>query len=377
MAILLATLLSPALQAQQETSDPKTWSPERIARAKEVKFSTVTLSAEEMETARRQMENTGQINIENIRKGIVGPRPGDPSPPLSATDINGRVTTLDDLRGKYILVDVWATWCTPCRAEIPHLQALEEKFKDKDIALVSISVDADKQKWSETIKNNHLTGLQLWIGQESDFAAAYSINAIPRFILLDKQGNIISPYITRRPSGPDLAPTLEALLDGNIDAPTAAAYLKNGFPRESIAGKPAPAFRYPDINGKEHALDDFRGKYLLVDLWATWCGFCVREIPHMKTLEEKMAGKNIALVSISVDTDKNAWEKYTRDNQLPGIQLHAGDDKTFTAPFDINGIPRFILLDRQGNVLDPDMKLRPSNPALLPYLESLEGIHAF
>jgi phosphoribosylanthranilate isomerase len=100
----------------------------------------------------------------------------------------------------------------------------------------------------------------------------------------------------------------------------------------------------------------------------------VQEIPHLKALEEKMAGRNIAFVSISVDSDKSVWEKYAREKQLTGIQLHAGDDKSFTAPFEINGIPRFILIDKQGNVLDPQMKLRPSNPDLLPFLETLEGI---
>ncbi|MDR2413982.1 MAG: TlpA family protein disulfide reductase, partial [Odoribacteraceae bacterium] len=301
-------------------------------------------------------------------------RAGEPSPALSAENVDGRVVTLDDLPGTYLLIDAWATWCSPCRAEIPHLQAMEEKFKNKEISLVSISVDADKEKWRDMVKNDNMTGIQLWIGPESDFADAYAINAIPRFILLDKERKIMSANITRRPSGPDLAPVLEALLDGEIDKPTATRYLKNGFPRESMTGKPAPAFRYPDATGKEFSLDDFRGKYILVDLWATWCGFCVREIPHLKTLEQKMTGKNIAFVSISVDENKDAWEKYARENQLTGVQLHAGNDKSFTAPFELNGIPRFILIDRQGNVLDPNMQFRPSNPGLLPLLENLEGI---
>jgi thiol-disulfide isomerase/thioredoxin len=251
---------------------------------------------------------------------------------------------------------------------------MQEALAGKPIALVSISIDADRDKWANAVRDEHLTGHQLWIGDKSEFSTAYSINAIPRFILLDKNGKIMSPSFNRRPSGPDLLPTLEALLDGSINESTAITYLKTGFPRESLIGKPSPDFRYPDASGKEHALADFRGKYVMVDLWATWCGFCVQEFPHMKTLEEKMRGRAIAFVSISVDADKAAWHKYLEEHDLSGVQLYAGEDKSFSAPFDINGIPRFILIAPDGTVIDPNLALRPSNPNLIPYLETLDGI---
>jgi thiol-disulfide isomerase/thioredoxin len=339
-----------------------------------VKTTTLTLSDEEKKIMNQQVEATGQFDLEKVRQGVVGPRPGDPSPAIAAENVNGQAVTLADFRGKYVLIDVWATWCAPCRAEIPSLKAMEEKFAGKDLAFVSLSVDADKEAWRKMVNDDHMTGAQLWIGQKNDFSTAYLINAIPRFILLDKEGNILNGNVTRRPSGPDLLPTLEALLDGKIDEATAMAYLKAGFPRESMVGKPSPDFRYPDIDGKEIALPDFRGKYVMVDLWATWCGFCIQEIPHLQALEEKMHGKNIAFVSISTDADKSKWEAYVKEKQLTGIQIYAGEDKSFTTPFDVNGIPRFILIDKQGNVLDPYMKLRPSNPELSPFLESLEGI---
>jgi thiol-disulfide isomerase/thioredoxin len=142
----------------------------------------------------------------------------------------------------------------------------------------------------------------------------------------------------------------------------------------AVKGKPSPDFRYPDINGKEYALSDFHSKYVLIDLWTTWCGFCLLEIPDLAALEEKMHGKNIVFVSISLDADKEKWEKYVKDQQLTGLQLYAGNDRSFIDPYEVKSIPRFILIDRQGNVLDPRMDLRPSSPGLHPFLEALEGI---
>ncbi|MDR1719420.1 MAG: TlpA family protein disulfide reductase [Dysgonamonadaceae bacterium] len=391
MALVMLGLASFAVQAQVQTGtrtetqkqtqaekddDPSTWSQERIERAKAVLASRVTyeMTPEESAIAKQQMESTGQIDMEKVRQGIAGPKTGDPSPALNAEDIHGKTVTLGNFRGKYVLIDVWATWCAPCRAEIPSLKALEAKFTDKDIAFVSISVDENKEKWQKMVKDDQMTGTQLWVGHKSQFADDYMIKSIPRFILLDKEGKILNGNILRRPSGQDLPPTLEALLDGKINEDTAKVYLKNGFPRESLVGKPSPAFRYPDINDRLITLEDFRGKYVLIDLWATWCGFCIKEIPHLKTIEEKMQGRNIAFVSISVDADKNKWQKMVRDQQLSGVQLYAGEDKSFTAPFDVNGIPRFILLDKEGKVIDPQMSIRPSNPDIYPLLERLEGL---
>ena len=78
--------------------------------------------------------------------------------------------------------------------------------------------------------------------------------------------------------------------------------------KELKEGDQAPTFKYLDINGKEVSLSDLKGKYVYIDIWATWCGPCTGELPHLKELEKKMHGKKIVFVSISCDKDKAAWE---------------------------------------------------------------------
>lgn len=127
------------------------------------------------------------------------------------------------------------------------------------------------------------------------------------------------------------------------------------------AGMPSPSFEYLDIDGKTVKLSDLRGKYVYIDVWATWCGPCRGELPHLKKLEEKYHGKDIHFVSISTDKDKKAWENMVRKDQMKGIQLHQGGDRSFSKAYIINGIPRFILIDREGKIISADMT-RPSNP---------------
>lgn len=132
-------------------------------------------------------------------------------------------------------------------------------------------------------------------------------------------------------------------------------------------GEPSPKFNYPNIKGENVSLDDLKGKYVYVDVWATWCGPCKREIPFLKELDNEYKDKNIAIVSLSIDKaeHKEKWMKMVADEDLKGIQIMADKDwsSDFVTSYNITGIPRFILIDNEGNILDANAP-RPSDPRL-------------
>ncbi|WP_241739527.1 TlpA family protein disulfide reductase [Aestuariibaculum marinum] len=131
-------------------------------------------------------------------------------------DINGNPVSFKDFRGKYVYIDIWATWCGPCKAQIPYLKELEHAYKGKDIVFMSISVDniKDKQKWKDFVKSEALGGVQLMADKDfgSGITQNYEINAIPRFLLFDKEGKIISTDALR-PSDPLLKEQFDTLLN--------------------------------------------------------------------------------------------------------------------------------------------------------------------
>lgn len=139
---------------------------------------------------------------------------GNPSPKFSFENIDSSTTSLDDLNGKNVYIDVWATWCGPCIAEIPALKELEKTYHGKNIEFVSISIDdyKDKEKWKKMVENKELKGTQLIADKDwkSDFVKQYAINGIPRFILLDTEGNIVSADAPR-PSDPKIREMLNRL----------------------------------------------------------------------------------------------------------------------------------------------------------------------
>ena len=132
-----------------------------------------------------------------------------------------------------------------------------------------------------------------------------------------------------------------------------------------LRGKAIPDFTFIDTAGNEIALSRFKGKYVYIDCWATWCGPCRAQIPHLKKLEERYAGKDIAFVSISSDSNREKWQRTVRDERLGGAQLieKCPTNSPFSEYFKISGIPRFIILDKEGRVYDANAP-RPSDPAI-------------
>lgn len=136
-------------------------------------------------------------------------------------------------------------------------------------------------------------------------------------------------------------------------------------------GEMSPDFSLADRNGKVHHLNDFKGKLVYIDVWATWCGPCIAEMPHMEKLQDSLKGEDIVFVSICKSDERASWEKFLDKKQPGGVQLFAEyDEKEFFDAYVIQGIPRFILLDREGRIVDPDAK-RPSDPKLIGIIRSL------
>lgn len=140
------------------------------------------------------------------------------------------------------------------------------------------------------------------------------------------------------------------------------------------AGTLSPAFDYENHKGGKTSLESLKGKYVYIDVWATWCGPCLRELPALQKVEETYEGKNIEFVSLSVDTKKDyeKWKKMVTDKQMGGIQIIADNDwnSQFAIDYAIVSIPRFILLDPQGKIVSADAP-RPSDPELPKLLSTL------
>ncbi len=139
-------------------------------------------------------------------------------------------------------------------------------------------------------------------------------------------------------------------------------------------GMPAPGFNCVDADGKEYQLKDFQGKYVYLDIWATWCGPCRKEIPELEKLNHDYAGKNINIISISVDNTQEPWKEMLEERKLTGIQLYAPDawKSEVAKAYKVRSIPRFILIDKEGKMINARAPQPSGN--IREVLDRLEGI---
>ncbi|WP_343590864.1 redoxin domain-containing protein [Flavobacterium sp.] len=151
-----------------------------------------------------EMAKSLEADIENMKKGV----PGAPAGPFNTVDINGNPLKLEDFKGKYLLVDFWASWCVPCRKGNPHLLKLYGEYKPKGLEILGVS-DDDRahDKWRKAVEKD---GIGVWkhvlrgyelkegtyekINPEKDISEGYNIHVLPTKILVDPNGIIVARY---------------------------------------------------------------------------------------------------------------------------------------------------------------------------------------
>jgi peroxiredoxin len=157
--------------------------------------------------------NSPNIHIKTFHQQIMrlrGVDVGSEAPEIAMKMPNDTTLALSSLRGKYVLIDFWASWCGPCRKENPNVVRMYYKFKDKGFDIFSVSLDQEKDSWVKAIEKDglpwhHVSDLQFW---NSAAAAAYGVQGIPATFLLDKEGKVIAKYLR----GEDLERKLEEIL---------------------------------------------------------------------------------------------------------------------------------------------------------------------
>jgi thiol-disulfide isomerase/thioredoxin len=133
-----------------------------------------------------------QSKINNINKVLESLGKGKTAPIFEASTLDGKKVSLADLKGKFVVIDVWATWCGPCKQQAPYFEKMALKYKSTKIQFVGLSIDEDIKKWFIDAKTKSKSTLQIHTNDKNAFGKNYSMESIPRFILIDPNGKFIN-----------------------------------------------------------------------------------------------------------------------------------------------------------------------------------------
>lgn len=168
-------------------------------------------------------EETGEKLLKEIREEVSddllriieheehiprsGPEEGDQAPAFKYPDPGGNEVALDSFRGDVVYLDIWASWCNPCLQEFPHTKELHKEFKDEDVTFLYVSIDEEEESWRSALEAHDLKGTNLYAGNHFDaqIMEDYGVDAIPRYIIISKAGEIVDINAPRPSRGAEEA----------------------------------------------------------------------------------------------------------------------------------------------------------------------------
>lgn len=242
----------------------------------------------------------------------------------------------------------------------------EEDYKLHQAYRPLVKMDFLKTRIEKSIKNNISI-------QEASIIYIKKIksNIIKNVLIFDELSRDISN------DNPEVDDLYNAIIELSTDEDFKTKITKRyNLIKRLVRGKDSPTFyNFENYSGGTLSLKKLKGKYVYIDVWATWCGPCKAEIPSLKKIQKQYHNKNIKFVSISIDVKKNhdSWEQMIKDKELGGIQLFADKDwnSKFIKDYGINSIPRFILINPEGKIISANAP-RPSNKKLTNLFDELK-----
>lgn len=295
---------------------------------------------------------------------------GKPAPEFNLIDLKGEELTVKKFHGKVVLLDFWATWCGPCKAELPNVKMTYERFKDKNFEIIGISLDRSKPALEEFIRDEALTWVH-YFDQGGKIATQYGVSGIPSTFLLDGDGVIQNVNLR----GASLTTAVEKLVHENlrthpdnsthtVDSGSQSKSIpatklikpKDTSPNQQVdygskmrewIDKPAPDIKITDLKGEELSLKDFKGQVVVLDFWATWCGPCTAEMPKVKETYEKYKDQKLQIIGISLDRSKEPLDAYIEKEEL-GWHQYWDESREVKELFGVRAIPSTFLIDGEG-----------------------------
>jgi len=279
---------------------------------------------------------------------------------FSVTGIDGKTYSLNNLKGKVVFLNFWATWCPPCRREMPDMQKLHNAMKGKDFVMIAVSMERTA-KVRRFMKKNGYT-FPVAAGSRSAMKK-YGVRGIPATFIINKQGKLVGKAVGSRNWASSASIKMFKALaagggnsdgggnDGNGGGGSNPEDIKNGFSSlriRKLSGSKASWFSVRTLKGRRVSLGSLKGKVIFLNFWATWCPPCRREMPDMQKLHKAMKGKKFIMLAVSPEASSKVRSFMKRNRYtFPA----ASGARSALRTYKVRGIPSTFIIDKKGRLL--------------------------
>ncbi len=307
---------------------------------------------------------------------------GKDAPALEVGEWIGEEFKSEDLKGKIVIIDFWATWCGPCIAAMPHNTELAKKYAEQGVKLIGVCVSGDPEQMPKIVNDNGAKYPNAFAkGQQIE--KDWPIQWYPTYAVVDRQGVVRA--IGLNPNS--IEDVLETLLEEDASA-TGKVRIKSSWKEgdeekrarlkelEAQAASP-PALTVENwINSEAIKLEELKGKVVVLDFWATWAGPSIRKIAFHNELVEKYGKDGFVLIGISATYGGEAMADIVKEHGIKYPVCVDVDNKTNTA-YGPNGFPDYYVIDKAGKLRIADCSNETIEEAIKALLaEKLEDAEA-
>src|SRR5579859_211816 len=283
---------------------------------------------------------------------------------LDLVDAKGKTIKLSDLKGKAVLLNFWATWCEPCKIEMPWFVDLQKEYGPEGLQIVGVSMDDEGEKTVSDFAKKMGVNYPILVGTEKVAELYGGVEGLPTSFFIDRSGKVVAREAglisesqivnnIKKSLGQAAAPKAET--DSFPGREAAPSNLSNDDP----VGSAAPDFELKMLSakGKTMKLSDLKGKAVVLDFWATYCVPCKIEMPWFVELQKQYGPQGLQVVGVAIDDEEEKTVYEFSQKMGVNYPILLGTESVAQRYGGLLGLPTTFFIDRSGKVVAREVGL--------------------